>query len=108
MTALLAQEGATLHKPYQPRGVQLELFKRTDPRVLMSGPAGTGKSRACLEKVHWACRKFPGMKALIVRKVQKSLTNTALAEFEESVGRAAMDAGKVKWFGGSSRYPAAY
>ena len=106
MTVLVQQP--VLHKRYEPRGVQLELFKATDRQVLLSGPAGTGKSRACLEKVHWACRKFPGMKALIVRKTQKSLTNTALAEYEESVGRPAMDAGKVKWFGGSGRRPAAY
>ena len=106
MTVLAQPE--TLHKRYEPRGVQLELFKTTDRQVVLSGPAGTGKSRACLEKVHWACRKFPGMKALIVRKTQKSLTNTALAEYEESVGKPAMDAGKVRWFGGSGRRPAAY
>ena len=108
MTALLMPDEAVLHKPYTPHGVQLDLFKSTRRQVLLSGPAGTGKSRACLEKVHWACRKFPGLSALIVRKTQKSLTNTALKTFEEYVAKQAFRAGKVSWYGGSSRYPAAY
>src|SRR4249919_1308661 len=106
--AMLAQDGVTLRKEYTPRGVQMDLFTSTRRQVLLSGPAGTGKSRACLEKVHWACRKFPGLSALIVRKTQKSLTNTALKTFEEHVARDAIRAGKVRWYGGSARRPAAY
>src|SRR4249920_2763583 len=108
MTVLLMPDEAVLHKPYTPHGVQLDLFKSTRRQVLLSGPAGTGKSRACLEKVHWACRKFPGLSALIVRKTQKSLTNTALIPFKRHVVRDASRAAKVRLYGGLARRPAAY
>jgi phage terminase large subunit len=53
--------------------------------VLLSGPAGTGKSRACLEKLHAACLRWPGTRVLIVRKTRASLTESALVTFEEKV-----------------------
>ena len=105
---LIQAESDVYHKRYDPRGVQLELFRNRDRQVLLSGPAGTGKSRACLEKVHWFCRKYPGLKALIVRKTQESLTNTALNTYESYVAKAAMQAKRVRWFGGSGRRPPAY
>jgi hypothetical protein len=54
----------------------LEVFRRREDEVLMSGPAGTGKSRACLEKVHAMCLKTPKVRALAVRKTGKSLAST--------------------------------
>lgn len=51
----------------------------------MSGPAGTGKSRACLEKVHLCAEKYAGMRGLIVRQTRKSLTQTALKTYEQHV-----------------------
>ncbi|MCK9600101.1 MAG: hypothetical protein M0R06_13735, partial [Sphaerochaeta sp.] len=70
---------------YNPRGACLELFNNRSPEILMSGPAGTGKSRACLEKVHAALLKYPGAKALIVRKVRDSLATTALDTWRKFV-----------------------
>lgn len=74
----------------------------------MAGPAGTGKSRACLEKVHLMMLATPGAKALIVRKTQRSLSTTALATYEKFVAAEAMKAGVVTYFGGSDRLPPAY
>jgi phage terminase large subunit len=56
-----------------------------DPEVLLSGPAGTGKSRACLEKLHMLAGKFPGMRGLLLRKTRESLTESALVTFETMV-----------------------
>ena len=53
--------------------------------VLLSGPAGTGKSRAALEKLHLWCDNLPNIRALIVRKTRESLTESALVTFEEKV-----------------------
>jgi phage terminase large subunit len=53
--------------------------------VLISGPAGTGKSRGCLEKLHFLASKYPKMRGLIVRKTRASLTESALVTFEEKV-----------------------
>jgi hypothetical protein len=53
--------------------------------AVLSGPAGTGKSRACLEKVHALATVVPGLRALIVRKTRESLTQSALVTWEENV-----------------------
>ena len=53
--------------------------------VLLSGPAGTGKSRGALEKLHLAAEKYPGMRGLILRKTRESLTEAALFTWETKV-----------------------
>lgn len=93
---------------YRPRGAARALMECRDPQVLLSGPAGTGKSRACLEKVHTMCLLNPGMRALVVRKTLVSLTSTGLVTFEEHVAAKALALGLVKFFGGSAREPASY
>ena len=72
-------------RAYRPRGAALELFYAKDKEVGLSGPAGTGKSRANLEKIHFCALKYPGMRALIVRKTRESLTESGLVTFEERV-----------------------
>src|SRR5690242_5222764 len=49
---------------YAPRGSAQSLFRTRAPEILVSGPAGTGKSRACLTKLHLAALKKPGMRGL--------------------------------------------
>ena len=39
-------------RPYRPYGTALGLMKERGREVLLAGPAGTGKSRACLEKLN--------------------------------------------------------
>lgn len=93
---------------YEPRGACLALWHDRSPELLVSGPAGTGKSRACLEKVHAVMLANPGARALIVRKTQVSMTSTALVTFREFVLSEAIAAGLVKWFGGSQQEAAGY
>lgn len=50
----------------------------------MAGPAGTGKSRAALEKLSFVAYHAP-VRAAIVRKVRKSLTQAALVTYEKKV-----------------------
>lgn len=72
-------------RAYKAHGSALKLRKCRDSEVLMSGPAGTGKSRACLEKINLAACVYAGMRALIIRKTRESLTESALVTFEDHV-----------------------
>lgn len=60
-------------------------MQASGPEVLMGGPAGTGKSRGCLEKLNRICWKYPGARCLIVRKTRESVTESALVTFEQQV-----------------------
>jgi phage terminase large subunit len=90
-----------LQHTYQPHGTAKELFENRSPEVLLSGPAGTGKSRACLEKLHLMALLNPGMRGLIVRKTLASLGSTGLVTFREHVAKEALESSTVQWYGGS-------
>lgn len=70
---------------YQPFGAAYELFFAREPEVVLDGPAGTGKSRALLEKLNALALKYSGMRGLIVRKTRASLTDTTLVTWEDHV-----------------------
>lgn len=103
---------ATLTRPvrhvFKPHGAAKTLFECRDPEVLLSGPAGTGKSRACLEKLHILALMYPGMRGLIVRKTAVSLTSTALVTWNEHVVAEGISHGLLEWYGGSQQEPAQY
>ncbi|MGW3428891.1 phage terminase large subunit [Streptomyces melanosporofaciens] len=92
---------AQLEHAFQPHGSALDVMHCRAPEVLMSGPAGTGKSRACLEKLHLLALANPGMRGIIVRKTLASLGSTALVTWREWVAKEALAAGIVRWYGGS-------
>jgi phage terminase large subunit len=100
-----AAPGSTIDpssRPYRPYGAALELFQRREHELVIEGPADTGKSRACLEKVHACLTKYPGARAAMVRKTRKSLTSTAMVTFERQV----VPEGAVRlWQGEEYRYP---
>lgn len=70
---------------YQPFGTAKAAIENTEPEVIVSGPAGTGKSRAVLEKIVSELQRFPGARALIVRKTRSSLSETGLFTLEQHV-----------------------
>jgi phage terminase large subunit len=71
--------------PYAPHGTTRRLWECTGVEVMLSGPAGTGKSRAVLEFLHEQLQSYPHSRALILRKVRASLTESGLVTFEEKV-----------------------
>jgi phage terminase large subunit len=93
---------------YEPRGAARQLFKTRASEVVMAGPAGTGKSLACLFRVHLAALNNPNIRCLIVRKTAVSLTSTTLVTFDKKVAADALARGIVTWFGGSAREAAGY
>lgn len=97
-----------LKHTYSPRGGCKQIFHMRDDEVLISGPAGTGKSRACLEKMHMICLATPNVRALIVRKTLASLGSTALVTWRNFVVAEALLSGDVIYHGGSSEHPPQY
>lgn len=93
---------------YQPYGTAIEAFKFKGPELLYAGPAGTGKSKCLLEKLHAMMLKYPGARGLIVRKTLASLGSTALVTYEQHVAKEHLANGEVKWFGGSPKEAACY
>lgn len=98
----------TVEHRFTPVGACKDLFTCRDPEVLVAGPAGTGKSRACLEKLHMMCLMNPGMRGLICRKTATSLSSTALVTWRKFVVVEALNAGVVHYYGGSAQEPASY
>jgi hypothetical protein len=107
MPTVTAVPAAAEHR-YVPRGTAVTLFESRAPEILVSGPAGTGKSRACLEKLHLLALRHPGMRGLILRKTQVSLSSTALNTWRKYVVPEALVAGLVWFYGGSAEEPAQY
>lgn len=70
---------------YVPRGAAWKLLHCQAPEVLISGPAGTGKSVAALFKLHLCAESVPGLRALILRKTRASLSESGLVSFEQFV-----------------------
>lgn len=93
---------------YKARGGCKEAFESRAEEVLISGPAGTGKSRGCLEKVHMVCLLTPNTRALILRKTLRSLGSTALVTWRNYVIKEALVTGDVVFYGGSSQEAAQY
>lgn len=93
---------------YEPRGAALQLFRTKDSELVLAGAAGTGKSLACLFRIHLTALHNPGIRCLIARKTAVSLGSTTLVTFENKVAQQALAAGLVRWFGGSPREAAAY
>lgn len=90
---------------YTPLGAARRLFHSQAPEVVLSGPAGTGKSFACLHKLHALCGQVPGIRVLVLRKTLSSLTASGLVTYTERVLHP-LDG--VRFFGGNAQKPPHY
>ncbi len=79
----------TINKPRQVErilwGGNFEALEATDRELLLCGPAGTGKSRACLEKLLYLASNFAGCRLAMCRKTRTSLTQSAMVSWEKEV-----------------------
>lgn len=98
----------SLEHRYRPRGSALTVLSSRAPELLVSGPAGTGKSRACLEKLLIVALQNPGVRILLVRKTAVSLTSTALVTWKTHVAAEVIASGYCTYFGGSPHEPPCY
>ena len=90
------------------RGAARDLLTARDAEILVSGPAGTGKTQAALMKVHLLCMAKAGIRALVVRKTHASLTASTLNTFRKKVAVEALAMNYVAVFGGSGAEPASF
>lgn len=89
------------------RGPMLDLFRTTDS-VVISAASGTGKTYQTLFWLHMMMLKWPGTRALLVRKVARSLTGTTLATYRDKVATEAIQEGLLHFYGGSAAEPASF
>jgi hypothetical protein len=93
---------------FEARGANLEALKSHALKLVLAGPAGTGKTRVLLEKAHQLCLRTPGVKCLVVRQTLVSLTASGVQTYENDVAKEAIADGTVTFFGGSIRKPPAF
>jgi phage terminase large subunit len=97
-----------LQHHFEPRGAARAMMNSRASEILISGAAGTGKSRAVLEKINLMCLLTPGVRALILRKTARSLATSALRTWERDVVPEGIRTGAINFYGGSAREPAQY
>jgi hypothetical protein len=73
----IEQHPAGSGKGYEPRGAALQLMDCRAPEVILAGPAETGKTRACLQKLDGLLLTYPRSQAVMIRKEYKTLIPTA-------------------------------
>ena len=81
---------------------------KDEDEILLCGPAGTGKSYACILMAHLYALRNPGVKILFVRKTLASLTNTGVVTYKEKIAVDVLANGDVYWYGGSPSDPPAF
>jgi len=93
--------------PYTPYGGAAQVIATEAPEVLIAGPAGTGKSLACLQKWHGLARACAGARGLLLRKTGTSLAGSGVVTFERDVLGPTLG-GPVLYQGATPRRPPRY
>lgn len=87
---------------YRPRGAALAAMTDRSEELVLDGPAGTGKTRGLIEKVHLVLLNHPGAKALMARKTLAALKGSALQTYQ----RLVLHPGdRVSFYGGNAVEP---
>lgn len=111
ITAPLATQSRRAIPSVEIRGAPARLWRGASGEVIISGPAGTGKTRAILEWIHARCRREK-LRVLILRKTLDSAKGSVMVTFTEQVlhefdGRQSA-AFNVSYFGGNRLRPAEF
>lgn len=85
MTYALVQATPDSKYGYQGYGAVRDFWRYKGPEVILTGPYQTGKTRACLEKLNALLAKYPGTRALMVRRTYASLVGSAVVTYERKV-----------------------
>lgn len=97
MQIRIAELKPTERGGFAPRGGVLKLWKSKAQEVIVSGPAETGKTWGCCQKLDALLWKYPGAQAAIVRKTRATMDGTVLQTFRKIIG----DATPIGIYGGS-------
>ena len=71
--------------PVEFRGYAATVQTDASPEIILSGPAGTGKTRANLNKLYRCAQQHPGFRGAIMRQTRSSLSDTGLVTWERDV-----------------------
>jgi phage terminase large subunit len=96
-TYAVAEVGPESPVGYCPRGAAVALWRCQDHECLIAGPAETGKTRACCEKLDALLWRYPGSQAVVIRKTLTSLFTTVLQTYRNVVGAST----PVSFYGGA-------
>lgn len=101
--AVLIQASPDSKVGYQAYGAASSLWSSKAPEIIISGPYETGKTLACLHKLNALLVKYPGSRALMVRKTYKSLVHSVVVTYEQKVLAYPPDDSRcpIRKFGGS-------
>lgn len=75
----------TIEETYSAHGNIGAIFSCMLPELILSGPAGTGKSRGILEYLNYCATEYSGARILMVRKTRRSLTESGMVTLEQKV-----------------------
>src|SRR3989304_1808697 len=84
-TAVLVQASDKSRVGWKGYGAAQRLWSSKSHEVVLSGPYETGKTLAALHKVNALLCKYPGARALMVRRTYKSLLASAVVTYEQKV-----------------------
>ncbi len=73
-----------------------KLMECNDREILLEGPAGVGKTRCLLEKIHRLAEEYPRSRYLLLRKSRASMSQSVLVTWERDVMPADHEAMKRK------------
>lgn len=104
-SAVLEAPGRDVQLAVELRGGNAAYWDCTAPEVIVSGPQGTGKTRAILERLHMLLGEYPGMRVLMCRKTLESLKQAALVTYQDQVLHPRDG---VHYYGGSQVKPAQF
>lgn len=81
-------------------GAVLQLWNSTEPEIMISGPAETGKTFGALHKLHAMACKWPKYQGIIIRKTLTSCYSSVIQTWENKVIPEAIRTEVVKPYGG--------
>lgn len=90
------------------RGAARRLVSCRDGEIVLSGPAGTGKTVGGLTKLHLAMMKYPKARGMIARKTAASLGASTLDSWRKNVAAPSLAVGEIEFYGGSTSEPPQY
>lgn len=98
-----SEEVVVPQRNYRPYGHTAELFRLKDTQIIISGPAETGKTMACLHLLDSLAWKHPGMQGAMIRKTYRSMPGSVLQTYEKKVlaagdGVTKRGGEKPEWF----------
>jgi PBSX family phage terminase large subunit len=72
---------------FAPRGQAVEFWRSKDPETILSGPAETGKTWTCCQKLNALAWKYPNAQLAMIRKTQSSLQGSVVPTFRRVLGQ---------------------